>query len=522
MRKYMKSIISSAECAILLLFVSPVVWAEGESSKTPAAYEVCTIGELWQQSTNAAGLLIDDPFQRSTLDAGYNNYQGSFHRPQQGEKGSLVFINTEGSTKLKSAYVWGRFSYSREQATNSVYNASILDPYRGMPYYVADSLPSDWNKQSYDLQFKVATPKIWNALSFGLEASYKAYLGAKQRDPRTDNRFYTLEFKPGVVFSPNEFHNIGLNLEYYNLKEESYMSTLNYTVDPTYYEMYGLGNSIKGLGSGRTTNYVGNDVGAGFQYNYNGCVHLLFAANYSLKVEDVSVSFTNPKDDSSTKDQILSTALTVYKKGQALTHYLKLGFSDRKIDGIQYVTQYDNSTSQLGWLTLYKGIRSTYETQTANADYSLFINKGDEYLLRVDAGAGYEKQSDVYLIPRSTMNYENLIFHLGGKWNIALSDKLDRRLLIGAGAAYHKNLSGAYNYHGQHSDYPVVTIFEQSDLNYLMSDYYALNASVVYSQKYSESKNTSLFAKIAADYSKTSDFNYNERTFAQVSVGFNF
>lgn len=520
MRKYIKPIIISAQYAFLLLIISPALKAqENKVLSTPAAYESYKLGSLWQQSTNAAGSLIDNPVQFSELNAGYKLVNGSFHRPQEEAKGSSIFIDTEGSIKLKKAYVWGRFNYSRDERKDVTYNSSIIDPFRGMPYYVADSLPANWSNQRYDLQFRVATPKLRNVLSLGLEGSYKAYLGAKQRDPRTENYFYTLELKPGIVYSPNDKHNIGLNFKYASLKEESEMSQENRNVDPVYYELYGLGTAVKGLGSGRTTNYVGNEIGGGLQYNYRGAINLLFGANYSAKVEDVEISFSTPRDDSSTKDQIWNTNLTIYTNGKEYTHYLKLDYQDRSIDGIQYITKYDNTE---GWQSLYKSVRSTYKTKTAKALYTLMANRDEEYNWRVDAGVNYEKKNDTYILPYSVKNTENIAFSLGGKKNFALSDKRTKRLLIGAGIAYNKNLSGEYNYNGQHSDYSVVKYFEQTDLNYLISDYYTVNSSAVYSQRYNETTNATVFAKVNFSYSKTSDFDFSNRTRAEFSIGLNF
>ncbi len=77
----------------------------------------------------------------------------------------------------------------KKNLTDAGYNASIADPFRGMPYYVADQHLSKWRNQYYDLKFRAATPLLGNHWALGLEGNYVATLAAKQRDPRVDTRF---------------------------------------------------------------------------------------------------------------------------------------------------------------------------------------------------------------------------------------------------------------------------------------------------------------------------------------------
>ncbi len=109
-------------------------------------------------------------------------------------------METEGRTLLDSFYVAGKFTYRREAIHDANFNASVIDPFRGMPFIIADNNPSDWVQQHYDLGFRVASP-AYGRWSLGLAGSYKAASGAKQRDVRTENNFYSLSVTPGVVYS---------------------------------------------------------------------------------------------------------------------------------------------------------------------------------------------------------------------------------------------------------------------------------------------------------------------------------
>ncbi|EJW92572.1 hypothetical protein EVA_19321, partial [gut metagenome] len=135
---------------------------------------------------------FDDIQNYSNVILGYDLQDGNYCCPQEGQKEAIVGVSSEGFINLKNAYVWGAFNFAQKNLTNAGYNASIADPFRGMPYYVADQHLSKWRNQYYDLKFRAATPLLGNHWALGLEGNYVATLAAKQRDPRVDTRFYTL------------------------------------------------------------------------------------------------------------------------------------------------------------------------------------------------------------------------------------------------------------------------------------------------------------------------------------------
>ena len=507
-------------CAIVCAGCSTHAIAQGW---TPAGMEWLKEQRLWFQSQNAAGTVFDNTDNYSDVKLNYQRTGGNYARPQEGAEEQAIGVSSEGFLDLGDAYVWGVFSFMQENKWDAGYNASITDPFRGMPYYVADKYLSDWRNQHYDLSFRAATPLYWNRVAFGLEGTYQASLAAKQRDPRVDTRFYNLELKPGVTVAMNERHRVGANFIYASIKEDSRMSNSDTYTDQDYYELYGLGVAVAGIGAGRTTNYHGDKVGAAAQYSFSGpAVDVLLEGSYTMKVENVEVSYTSPKKDAAVNDQTAQAALSLVKRGKSLSHSLRLGYTYRHIDGIQYINQRDNSESQTGWMELYHNIRSTYETNAVEAAYSIVRPRGHEYDWRVGLTARYEKQDDVYLMPRSTKNHENLYVGVNGKKNFALGEKLTRRLLVGAHAGYNKNLSGGYRYGGSHADYVTVTAMEAVDALYLTSNYYRLGLSATYSQQLKAHSRTHLFAKAAFDYTHAQGDVFSHRSVLSVSLGCNF
>ena len=186
---------------------------------SPAAMEQLKAKRLWFQSQNAAGTAFDDVQNYSNVILGYDLHDGNYCRPQEGQKEATVGVSSEGFINLKNAYVWGAFNFSHENLTDAGYNASIADPFRGMPYYVADQHLSDWRNQYYDLSFRAATPLLGNHWTLGIGGDYVATLAAKQRDPRVDTRFYILQLTPGVAYKVNDSHKLGVNFKYTSIQE---------------------------------------------------------------------------------------------------------------------------------------------------------------------------------------------------------------------------------------------------------------------------------------------------------------
>ena len=264
-----KNMINSTGMLLTLMVVAAPSVAQNQMLTSPASREWLKEQKLWFTSANAAGTVFDNTTTYSNLEFGFDQQRGDFRRPQTGEKINDVNVNAEGFINLKNAFVWGEFKFTHENVKDALYNASITDPYRGEPYYTADEYASDWRNQFYHMKFRAATPVLWNHLAFGLEGVYQASIAAKQRDPRVDARFFTLELAPGVTYAFNSHHRIGTNLIYACIKEESNMTLELDQNYQTYYKLYGLGTASKNYGTGRTTNYFGNKWGFGAQYNFS-------------------------------------------------------------------------------------------------------------------------------------------------------------------------------------------------------------------------------------------------------------
>ena len=157
MKKQYMNYMKSCLLVMIACLVSMVGAAQGFS---PAAMEQLKTRRLWSHSQNAAGMPFDDIQNYSNVILGYDLQDGNYCRPQEGQKETIVGVSSEGFINLKNAYVWGAFNFAQKNLTDAGYNASIADPFRGMPYYVADQHLSKWRNQYYDLKFRAATPLL--------------------------------------------------------------------------------------------------------------------------------------------------------------------------------------------------------------------------------------------------------------------------------------------------------------------------------------------------------------------------
>ena len=234
------------------------------------------------------------------------------------------------------------------------------------------------------------------------------------------------------------------------------------------------------------------------------------------------VSFTSPHDEGTVVDRIWNSRLQMHTTGEQQTHYFDIELVSAHIDGIQYITEFDNTESFKGYVTLHKNIRSVYERRSIAGEYKWTQNQRDEYRRLLGLKAGITTLNDRYILPLSEKSARNIFAEVEVKRNFSFSNELSQRLLVGLSFLINKNLSGAYSYGGTHPEYIVVGGLEKHDTNYLMSDYGSIHASMIYSQKINKKRPANLFLRADARLVKTKSFDFNHRNRFEISLGANF
>lgn len=529
MNKYIYNVLA---LAFMTGAAAPGVMAQGSAEAdshgyTPAALEVLKEQRLWFHSTNAAGAVLDNKQNYSTVEIAYDQTAGNFHRPQQGKSVNNAGVDCEGFMNLGSALVWGEFSFKQRNINESQFNASIVDPYRGMPFFYADDHKSDWRNQYYDMRFRASTPLYWNKLAVGIEGSYHAVLAAKQLDPRVDSRYFELGLHPALVYAINGGNSVGAVFHYEAIKEDSRMSNVNMTIPQTYYLLYGLGMANKLIGDGNSSDYHGHVLGGGLQYNFRaGIVDGLVSGDFNRHVENMdNLKFsgaTVPETRVGIKDDNWAIKLQLQARGEKWTNRFGANVTLRDINGLQYINEFNDSETDPGWNNVSHDVRSNFKTQSGGVDYSIIRNRGYEYAWRIDAGVGYHKQKDEYFIPEARKQVHGWDFHGDAKYNFAIGQKMNRRLLAEVNGAMMLPGRCGYTYSDVIPDYPTVTELEVKDTDYLSAKWASVGASVTYSQQFKSVNRMNGYARAEFTYTKTNHKGYDHRRYVGVALGVTF
>jgi len=500
--------IVGAGVLVLTLFIVQIATAQNRVEQSnPLSIELLKARSLWFNTGNSAGMVIDNLHNYGILEANYNLTSGDFKLKQDGENENILGVTTEGGQKIGGAYAWGKFSYNNITQKNTLFNTAMLDPHRGVPYYPVDPNLSDWKKQDYNLQMKVASRPLWDKYVLGVEAQYVAQTGAKQMDPRSEVYFYTINVKPAIAAMFGE-HKVGLNFEYENLVQETRRHTnSNNQIDQDVYVMNGLGNHytavIGGLQGLSSFLYEGNKFGGELQYSYGfSDIKFLLNGGYTYRVEDVISAVTKPKKEGSIKEESIKANLSVIKEGENL-HRLNISYNSNLTSGIEYVQVLDQTYEVQRWIDMYSSIRSTFDQYDMVAIYDFYRGAAHEYKWKAGVVANYRFNDDVYFMPRSKRMVENLYLGVNGKINVPVN--LTNRFVAGADFIYKTNMINYYKYGGVDPTSIIITDFMTPDFEYMHQDYYKIGAQVSYFANISKSNNTGVYIKIALDYYKPTE-----------------
>ena len=251
----MKKVTLTAICRFLpLLWAGAVYAAEplvdravaGERIVNIAMFQTNFRNTLWFSTDNAAGLAFSPLASYNDLNLSYSGKFGKFSVAQDAVTSHNVEFETSGALSLGGFRLWGDFSFKNIFDKGVRYNSNRYEVPENMPYYIADSYSSDWNRQEYDLSVKGASPVLWNFVSFGLSLDYQTRVGAKQLDPRCETYNYHINVAPSVVFRFASNHHLGVDGFFEYAHERTTPSLNNSFEDQKVFITSGLGEYLLG------------------------------------------------------------------------------------------------------------------------------------------------------------------------------------------------------------------------------------------------------------------------------------
>ncbi|PRD45553.1 DUF6850 family outer membrane beta-barrel protein [Sphingobacterium haloxyli] len=513
--------------ALLSLGYANSVVAQQETVDNMLQWEVGQQYGNWRHTGNAAGLLVDRPAHFSVLQAGYSSQAGDFRRPQEARKSTQADVGTLGNIYLGDLYIQGHFGYARQDRRDAEYNASLIDPFRGMPYMIADTNASHWANEHYHLGFELAFPLKDDRLQLGLAMEYRSSSGAKQRDVRALNRFYALEVSPGVLYRIAPKYRIGVHVSYRNHKEEATNRSVNNEIDQGYFSLYGLGHSIARLGyenltTTRQTNYEADRIGVGLQYGFEGPWSVLLSGNYEVGAENVHVGFMDTRPEGTLLQDDWTVTLALRRSQEHWKHIIDAKGYWSNARGSEYINEFVPGLDSDGYMNRYSSVRSTYDKSSIGASYELIKMNGSQYSYRAKGRLAYGKTKDRYLIPSSTFAFEEMLYGASFEKAFSLSSATTSLFSIGVSVDYRQCLNANYDYGGAlPNSLPVADMMAQ-ETHYFASDFLTIGVPLVYSFELSTARETSLFIKAHGFYQRADQTFFDHRKGVQVSVGATF
>lgn len=436
---------------------------------------------LWMESYNVAGLAFR-PFRLyNDLDISYDGEYGAFRPQQQATERNSISLNTSGSTYLGKFLVWGSFSFRNIFEQGVKYNAMSYEIEDDMPYFIADANPSPWQKQEYDLQAKIASPVLWDHISFGLGVHYVTKVGAKQIDPTAETYKYNIEITPSITVDLGKGHYLGINGLYDNRFEIADPSLNNQWKSQRVYIGRGLGEAFThkigdndGMQEGM---FSATRYGGGIQYGYSGDVELM--ADFSCIIKD-ELMRNNPKQPR-TYGGISQNDLTGRIEllfGEGWSNHLWLTGEYRDTRGTEYTQAFNSSPGMQLWETLSTIEMSSYRYIQARLGYDHQFGASDErgYSWMAGAEAAFEMKDDSYYLPVSTYGYTNAMAGVFGAKQFKFRKS---SLVIRLDAGYSLNLGGEYVYGGSYPDYPTVELYRY-DIAFHTADWFRAGGKISY------------------------------------------
>lgn len=454
--------------------------------------------EHWLETNNAAALNSSQlPNIGRTVLSG-NQEKGSFYRPQQAKEQHAVNFTSERFLKQNGFAFYGKFSFTQEWEKD-VRLTSVLDPYRGNPYILADSIGGNWKNQFYELTLKAAAPALLNdKLIFGIGINYQTGTGARQNDPRPLDYTNQIDLTPSILYLINDKHKFGLNGDFSTFKEKLDITLVNNTNPQLLYKLLGLGeyehSRADFISLGYSRYYSGKSFGGDLQYEYTGA-KLKWLTSVGIKVYDEDVvdgSEMSRKAGKYSYKQYNVMSSLQYAANNWMQQ-LKFRWSQSDRDGKEFHQFYDSRIET--YETIFESVVNTALVTRSSLSYQLLKSKVQkDYDWLVDATVGYSGLDNRYAYPQSWQIVDRMDYSLCAKKNISWSGARSLELMFNV--KYYHLLSNKLDYTEKaYSTNYIAKNVLYPDHAYLAAQGWKTGAAVQYGFSLPKLKKTQFFIK---------------------------
>lgn len=254
----------------LLMFTLPTMaQTPSDSLVGEPEYRYKNLTQLWHNTSNAAGLSLDDSPNRGFASIGFNHRGGDYHRVQEGGAMNNMQFFTERYQRLgRYLYSYGKVDFNLGRTKDRAF-ADQYRPYNSNPYQSGSAIAGSYDHQDFDMVASVGTTDF-SGWRFGLQLNYQLGDLSRLRDPRSRSQLLDYRLTPSVSYTMGG-HTLGLS-GYYDRRKEKMGSLVTVQSDATltYYLFSGMEYATGTIGGYSSFNreWVNHQVGAAMDYGY--------------------------------------------------------------------------------------------------------------------------------------------------------------------------------------------------------------------------------------------------------------
>lgn len=254
----------------LLMFTLPTMaQTPSDSLVGEPEYRYKNLTQLWHNTSNAAGLSLDDSPNCGFASIGFNHRGGDYHRVQEGGAMNNMQFFTERYQRLgRYLYSYGKVDFNLGRTKDRAF-ADQYRPYNSNPYQSGSDIAGSYDHQDFDMVASVGTTDF-SGWRFGLQLNYQLGDLSRLRDPRSRSQLLDYRLTPSVSYTMGG-HTLGLS-GYYDRRKEKMGSLVTVQSDATltYYLFSGMEYAMGTIGGYSSFNreWVNHQVGVAMDYGY--------------------------------------------------------------------------------------------------------------------------------------------------------------------------------------------------------------------------------------------------------------
>ncbi len=346
-----------------------VQWAQDTTSSRTLSRLL--LENQWLNTNNIAGIVFSPYVSDGNFVLKYGSKDGNLkHARSYSEEQSYSF-NAQKSVRVNKMTFLGGIEYENVIQNGDTIWTSRIDNLTHNPYILGDTTVGE-NKKDYITLNGGFTYQLNQKISAGINVNYKVGDGAKIKDPRPQSKLYKLEIQPGFIYSVKKAK-IGINGKYFMGREKIRYETVKQYETHRFYYTFGLGQSVRHMGTSPNRNYYLKGFGGDLQFQYLvGKTKLLTGVGYLNRKEEAEdgTSKIEKRDAGDYKEDIFDVFVIMNFNNRFL-HSVKLDMDYLLGTGVEFLQEPYSLDGETYYRTIAELEKYTIDEFTIGLQYNL-------------------------------------------------------------------------------------------------------------------------------------------------------